>query len=196
MLTQATSTADNGKSDCISSIARENFPTKSTCSAHKDKSATDCAEQSVRDQWNEIRIKKHNEFLYLKFREKKEQDSQEKCSRKSSSHSKQKIQSNYSIKVKMVNCDRRSCKNSNRIDKSQGSKRSKRKNQQRSIKAIYRESVSKSDSVRKILLLCGSQIRRLDEEKVLRWPIVAKGIGGITSDQLISRHKQTINSNL
>ena len=28
------------------------------------------------------------------------------------------------------------------------------------------------------------------------WPIVAKGIGGIKSDQLISRHKQTINSEL
>jgi len=49
--------------------------------------------------------------------------------------------------------------------------------------------------VRKILLLGDSHIRRLDEEKVLRWPIAAKGIGGI-NEQLISRHKQTSNSEL
>ena len=98
---QATSNADNGESDCISSIAKENLPTNSTCSAHKEKSAIDCAEQSIRDQWKEIRIKKHNEILYLKSREKKEQESQEKISHQSSSDSKQKIQSNSSMKYNL-----------------------------------------------------------------------------------------------
>ena len=63
---QATSSADKGKSDCISSVAKENFPANCSGSAHKEKSPTDCVEQSIRDQWKEIRIKKHNEFLYLK----------------------------------------------------------------------------------------------------------------------------------
>ena len=67
---QATSSADKGKSDSISSVAKESFPADCSGSAHKEKYLTDWAEQIIRGQWKEIRIKKHNEFLYLKFREK------------------------------------------------------------------------------------------------------------------------------
>ena len=167
-------------------------------SAHKEKSPIDCAEQSIRDQWKEIRIKKHNEFLYLKSREKKVEESQERLSRQSSSDSKQKIQSNSSTKYnsKRSTNTGEAATIAKEVDKSKGSKRNKRKIQQRSIKATYRESESKNESTKKIMLLGNSHIRRLDGEKILRWPIVAKGIGGIKSDQPISRHKQTIKSEL
>ena len=39
-------------------------------------------------------------------------------------------------------------------------------------------------------------MRRLEEKKLLTKSITAKGIGGIKSDQIISRQKQTINSEL
>ena len=65
------SSAEKGKSDSISSVAKESSPTNCSGSAHKEKSPIDCAEQSIRDQWKEIRIKNHNEFLYLKSRGKK-----------------------------------------------------------------------------------------------------------------------------
>ena len=45
------------------------------------------------------------------------------------------------------------------VGKSQGSKRRKRKNEQRTIKTIYRESESNSESAKKVLLLGNSNIR-------------------------------------
>ena len=36
------------------------------------------AEQSINDQWKEVRIKKHNEFVYLKSMERKKLESQER----------------------------------------------------------------------------------------------------------------------
>ena len=49
---------------------------------------------------------------------------------------------------------------------------------------------------KKILLLGDSHVRRLNDCKLLPDSIVAKGIGGHRSNQIISCHKQTINSEL
>ena len=49
---------------------------------------------------------------------------------------------------------------------------------------------------KKIPLLFDSHVRRLNDCKLLPDSMVAKGIGGLRSNQIISRHKQTINSEL
>eukprot|EP00794_Sanderia_malayensis_P011376 gene11376-12562_t len=49
---------------------------------------------------------------------------------------------------------------------------------------------------KRILLLGDSHVRRLNDCKLLPDSIVAKSIGGLRSNQIISRHKQTINSEL
>ena len=46
---QSTSSADKGKSDSISSVAKESSHTNSSGSVHKEKSPIDCAKQSIRD---------------------------------------------------------------------------------------------------------------------------------------------------
>ena len=49
---------------------------------------------------------------------------------------------------------------------------------------------------KKLLLLADSHVRRLNDCKLLPDSIVAKNIGGLRSNQIISRHKQTINREL
>ena len=149
-------------------------PEQITSSADNSESPMDCAEQSIKDQWEEVRIKKHNEFVYLKSLETKQKAQPGDLS--------PKTMTKATLEVAKV---------------SQGNKRSKKKTQQkRNNTTTSSELESKSENTQKILLLGDSHVRRLDEKKLLAKSIAAKGIGGIKSDQIISRHKQTINSEL
>ena len=53
-------------------------PSQATSSADNRESSMDCTEQSIKDQWKEVRIKKHDEFVYLKSMERKKLESQER----------------------------------------------------------------------------------------------------------------------
>ena len=47
-----------------------------------------------------------------------------------------------------------------------------------------------------IIIIDNDNVRPLNDCKLLPDSIVAKGIGGLRSNQIISRHKQTINNEL
>ena len=49
---------------------------------------------------------------------------------------------------------------------------------------------------RKVLLMGDSHICRIDKSNVLNKSILASGFGGLKSNQVIFRHKQSINSNI
>ena len=57
-------------------------------------------------------------------------------------------------------------------------------------------SQSNASGERKVLLLGDSHVRRLGESHLLSKQISANGIGGLRSNQILSRHKQVINSEL
>ena len=163
-------------------------PLQVISSADNRESPMDCADQSIEDQWKEVRIKKHNEFVYLKSMERKKLESKER--NVPPSETKQKAQPDLSPKT--------TTKATFEVaNGSQGNKRNKKKNQQkRNNKTTNSELECKTEITQKTLLLGDSHVRRLDEKKILAKSIAAKGIGGIKSDQIISRHKQTINSEL
>ena len=166
-------------------------PTEVTSAADNEESPMDCAKQNIKnikDQWKEVRIKKHKEFVLLKSMERKKLESQEKHA--PPSETKQKAQPLLSPKT-AANATLDVAKGS------QGNKQDKKKHQRKRNNTITNsEQGSSKENTHKTLLRGDSHVRRLDEKKLLGKWITAKGIGGIKSDQIISRHKQTINSEL
>ena len=86
----------------------------------------------------------------------------------------------------------------NADDSSKWRKVKRRKNKGRNNKsASGNENTSPlASGERKVLLLGDSHIRRLGESHLLSKQISANGIGGLRSNQILSRHKQVINSEL
>ena len=147
--------------------------------------------KNIKDQWKEVRIKKHKEFVFLKFffsksMERKNLESQEKHAPPSETKQKPLLSPKATAKATWDVAKR-----------SQGNKQSKKKNQQKRNNTITNsEQGSLNENNHKTLLLGDSHVRRLDEKNLLAKSIAAKGIGGIKRDQIISRDKQTINSEL
>ena len=70
------------------------------------------------------------------------------------------------------------------------------KHENKSVSGNENTSQSNVSGERKVLLLGDSRVRRLGESHLLSKQISANGIGGLRSNQILSRHKKVINSEL
>ena len=161
-------------------------------------------EQRLAKQLREVQKLKHEEFKHLKSTEGNEESS---CS----------ITQNYvnkTIKPSTTakNAGSATTEKDNGTRKVKNSRKNRQQNKQLKSKITCnaaenggnKNANSSTTNVngktapvnKKILILGDSHVRRLNDCKLLPDSIVAKGIGGRRSNQIISRHKQTINSEL
>ena len=170
------------------------------------------AEQKLKQQWKEIQIKKHQEYTDLKAtkeraiiksqkdeapttnsREVKRQKGIQNSNTYTNNYSHSNYYNNNNDNIQLSN-------NNNKNWRPYGRKRrSFKKPRSNANGRINRDTDPDSDtpnSQNGILLLGDSHVRRLNETKLLGKSIKATGVGGLRSDQVISKHRGTINNEL
>ena len=157
------------------------------------------AERKLAGQWNEkIKLMKHREYTYFKSIKESAiynapKDNTPKTDPKKAK--KQKGRQKSKTNNNNIPINRKKGKLNSR-DHNSNSKQSNNNtnNNSNDINSYHQEDAESRTSHRKILLPGDSHVHRLDDKKLLQNNIIAKGIGGLRSDQVISHHKQTINS--
>ena len=164
----------------------------------KPEPIAESAERKLAEQWNEVKLMKHREYTYLKSIKEsaihnapKDNTPKTDPNKAKKQNGRQKSKTNNNI----IPINRKKGKLNNR-DHNSNSKQSNNNtnNNFNDINSYHQGDAERRTTHRKILLLGDSHVHRLDDKKLLQNDIIAKGIGGLRSDQVISRHKQTINS--
>ena len=161
--------------------------------------STDSIKSNLAEQLKAVKIMKHQEFNHWKSQSPKGNElSTKPCIQNKNDDTKQaNAQQKESAKEETTVTKTEAPNNAD--DSSKWRKVKRRKNKGRNNKsASGNENTSQSNASgeRKVLLLGDSHVRQLGESHLLSKQISANGIGGLRSNQILSRHKQVINSEL
>ena len=162
----------------------------------KSQPIAESAERKLAGQWNEIKLMKHREYTYFKLiKESALYNAPKDNAPKTDPNKAKKQKGRQKPKTNNNNIpiNRKKGKLNNRDHNSKQSNNNTNNNSN-DINSYHQEDAERRTSHRKILLLGDSHVHRLDDKKLFQNDIIAKGIGGVRSEQVISRHKKTINS--
>ena len=181
--------------------------------------------EKIAQQWKEIQKQKHREFTQLKAQKEQAQETsdvrrkttkQQRIGKVNKNNNYNTAKGGHHLMPKrkhksnnktMENITRSQSNNFNNGKTSNSNTNYSKKTQMPPKRNINKQNDScsntrkvngtlESNTPRRILLLGDSHVRRVGETNSLSNCILARGIGGLKSDQLVSKHRGTINSEL
>ena len=181
--------------------------------------------EKIAQQWKEIQKQKHREFTQLKAQKEQAQETSDVRRKTTKQQRIGKVNNNNNYNTAkgghhlipkrkhksnnktMENITRSQSNNFNNGKTSNSNTNYSKKTQMPPKRNINKQNDScsntrkvngtlESNTPRRILLLGDSHVRRVGETNSLSNCILARGIGGLKSDQLVSKHRGTINSEL
>ena len=154
------------------------------------------AQQSFSVQLKEVQAFKHQEYLLHKSKECTMEDSSnvnEEDKKTASKKQQQKRTDNVNKYYGNSKGSRQPKRNSRKANNNNNNNSYNDQNYKSNKKSANKP---KPEAKKRVLLLGDSHVRRVDESKSLPEYFIAKGIGGLRSEQLVSKHRGTINSEL